>query len=369
MYENVCKYIYPKACMASGAFRLKGADMTSLSEIAHMCHTSTATVSRVLNDPSHQCRDESLAREIRETARNAGYMPNAAARDLKMKKNAPAAAAADILLARFRSLESDYFLRELFESVQCALMQKGFLSGRTYDVPDMQKAIGGSAKARPGKSGNAGKNTGLIILGRCPHELIAPLHASYRHIVAIDRNPTDYELDEIVCDGKQAAVAAMKHLIGLGHKKIAYIGDCSYEARYIGYYEALLDAGIPIDYRLIFSTKQTMEEGADAAADIRAMENRPTALFCANDTTAIGVLQELSRGRKGGYMPSVISIDNIRQSETCHPMLTTIDIPKEEMARLAVAILGDRMDGGHSAYLRVSLPCRLVIRESCHYLY
>lgn len=338
--------------------------MASLKEIARLCNTSISTVSRVLNDPGHQCHNKELAENIHGTARKMGYLPNPAARELKLKNTpSPTPVTVDILFARFRSLDNDYFFKELFESIQNALFQKGFLLGELKNVPDIQKIL----KTSPKKLYGQQKKKGLIILGKCPKELIASLHNLYRYMVAVDRNPTDYELDEIVCDGKYAAILAMKHLVSLGHKKIAYIGDCSYEARYIGYYEALLNAGIPIDYQFIFATKQTREEGEKTVSSILAMENRPTAIFCANDTTAIGVLKELSRHKRSKYVPSVISIDNIRQSETCSPMLTTVDIPKEEMGSLAVTILNDRINGGHEKHLRVSLPCSLILRESCSY--
>lgn len=66
-----------------------------------------------------------------------------------------------------------------------------------------------------------------------------------------------------------------------------------------------------------------------------------------------------------GYVPSIISIDNIRESEQTKPMLTTIDIPKEEMAHHAVKLLLDRIHNGHNSAARIELPCKLLVRESC----
>ena len=88
-------------------------------------------------------------------------------------------------------------------------------------------------------------NAGLIILGKCPKELFSTLKRRYSCIVGIDRNPTEYEYDEVICNGATAAEKAVEYLILLGHKNIAYIGDCTYESRYIGYYQALLNHKIP----------------------------------------------------------------------------------------------------------------------------
>ena len=157
----------------------------------------------------------------------------------------------------------------------------------------------------------------------------------------------------------------MNYLISLGHKKIAYIGDCSYEARYIGYYQSLISHSLPLDYSNIYPTSQTREEGMKTMELILQRDSLPTAIFCANDSTALGVFDCLRHRRKKGYVPSIISIDNIRESEQTKPMLTTIDIPKEEMAHHAVKLLLDRIHNGHNSAARIELPCKLLLRESC----
>ena len=95
--------------------------------------------------------------------------------------------------------------------------------------------------------------------------------------------------------------------------------------------------------------------------------DRPTAIFCANDCTAIGALKALKQNKKRGYLPSIISIDNINDSQNTIPMLTTIDIPKKEMGHLAVMLLLDRKNGNRGENVRIELPCRLIERESCTY--
>ncbi|MDE5864238.1 MAG: substrate-binding domain-containing protein, partial [Lachnospiraceae bacterium] len=213
------------------------------------------------------------------------------------------------------------------------------------------------------------ENTGLIILGKCPAKLIPMLRKRYQCIAGIDRNPTDYEYDEVVCNGTTAAEKAVEYLISLGHKDIAYIGDCTYEARYIGYYQALLNHKISLNHMNVHPTRQTREEGYQAMRSILQREELPTAIFCANDSTALGVLQALKQSKQRGYRPSVISIDNIQASQKTSPMLTTIDIPKKEMSHLALTLILDRRNGHHEENVRIELPCRLIERESCSYLY
>lgn len=208
-------------------------------------------------------------------------------------------------------------------------------------------------------------NTGLLILGKCPPELVPIVKKRYSFLVGIDRNPTEYEFDEVVCNGQAAAELAVEHLIRLGHENIAYIGDCTYETRYIGYYQALINHKISLNYENIYPTDQTQEQGFHTMTALLSSSRRPTAIFCANDSTALGVLDALKRHKKKGYFPSIISIDNINDSQKTVPMLTTIDIPKKEMGHLALMLLLDRKNGGHHENVRLELPCRLIERDSC----
>lgn len=69
----------------------------------------------------------------------------------------------------------------------------------------------------------------------------------------------NFNVDEVVCDGKKAAEMAMKYLFSLGHQRIAYIGDCSFERRYVGYCDMLIRNDLPMDYELIKQTKGDAE--------------------------------------------------------------------------------------------------------------
>ena len=101
----------------------------------------------------------------------------------------------------------------------------------------------------------------------------------------MSRNPTDYLYDEVFCDGSAAAMKAVEYLISLGHRHIAYIGDCNFESRYIGYYQALLVHKIPLNYQNIHPSRQTLQEGYDIMCSIlRSGASFPSAIFCTVDT-------------------------------------------------------------------------------------
>ena len=100
---------------------------------------------------------------------------------------------------------------------------------------------------------------------------------------------------------KRPQTAAVEYLISLGHTKIAYIGDCSYESRYVGYCETLINHLLPIDYRIIIPTNQTEQEGSDAMR-VLSGTGESTAVLCANDITAIGVLKINERDENKEYV-------------------------------------------------------------------
>lgn len=345
---------------------------TKLQTIAEKCNTSTSTVSRVLRGLVKNCRDKDLYEKIWAVARELEYSPNMAARELKGEK-APSPMTVDILTARHGNLEEDPFFHELFEIARLECVRRGFLIGDILNVTDIISLTSQGGKSTshvPYKSSRdvasieSKKQTGLLIFGKCQAELIPILEKRYPYIVGIDRNPTDYIYDEVVCEGIIAAEMAVEHLISKGHREIAYIGDCSYESRYVGYYETLLRHRIGLRNEFVFQTRQTRQEGIEAVGKIMALEVKPSAIFCANDSTAIGVLEALKKNRKKNYNPSVISIDDVREAQYTSPMLTTVALPKEEMVHMAINLLNDRRKKGHHNPVRINLPGKLIERES-----
>ena len=334
----------------------------SLKEIAQMTGASIATVSRVLNHPDYHCQDEHLAERIRQAARELHYVPNQSARQLKMgsQGNQPKEKpfVIDILLARFHSFAEDPFFAEMYRYIETELYQRNCIPGQILHVPDIS-ILGSEGRVRA---------DGMLVLGKCPQAAADVILRKYRGVAAVDRNPMDYRMDEITCNGAQAAVMAVEYLLELGHTAIAYIGDCTMEARYSGYYECLLNHKISMIYEYIVPTNQTREEGYQAFGRLAALHRPPTAVFCANDVTALGFLQAMKDGngrrRKQVYRPAVIAIDDIEEAVQFSPMLTTIQIPKGDMAHLAVLTLTDRLQGGHQACVRMELPCHLMVRES-----
>lgn len=322
----------------------------SLKKISEMTGASISTVSRVLNNNPGPCASRELREKIWQAAQSIQYVPNGAARALRRGREEPAPRKIAIVTARLHSLEDDPFFYELYMSVQSELFRAGCVALR--------------ADAVEGKELVLPDCDGMVILGRCSHSLLDRLRRCCPNIVGIWRNPTDFDIDEVMCDGKKAAIMAVEYLLQKGHRTIAYIGDCSYESRYVGYCDALIKNSVPINYPLVFPTGQTREEGR-AAMEKVIEAGDATAVFCANDITAVGALQALAARRGAKPKIAVVSIDNIDLAQETNPLLTTINIPRDDMAHMAVAVLLDRLNHGHRETVRVEFPCRLVRRKSC----
>lgn len=336
----------------------------SLKKIASMTGVSVSTVSRVLNDASPTCASKETKDKVWKAAREIGYRPNEAARQLKKsdksikKSTSSTTSTITIILARVTSLEADPFFFELFRHLEIELMKEQIL---------IQQVI----YAEESLTQTLPDSDGIIILGRCSRALLSHITSLNRNVVGIWRNSMNFDVDEVICDGEKAAEIAMHHLLSLGHKNIAYIGDCSYESRYIGYCNTLIQNHLSMDYSLIKHTNQSAEEAEKAFLSL--LENRShgkadfSAVFCANDASAIRVLELLQKQKKKTRTSiSVISIDDIDDAQNTKPYLTTVHIPREGMAHMAVKLLTDRIEGGHTDTVRIEFSCRIMNRESCY---
>lgn len=335
----------------------------SLKKISEMSGVSIATVSRILNDPEYRGNNAETTEKVRRLAREMKYQPNDFAKNLR-KSGEQKQPVVDILITRHSTEKEDPFFEELFKAVEVEIHRQNCVVGDVLNAAVFRENI---------KKKNTGrvKNDAVIVLGKCPEDIVTPLTREYGSAVAVDRNPMEYRMDEVTCSGAAAAKMAVEYLIELGHKKIGYIGDCSMEARYAGFYETLSNHRISLNYNYVISTSQTRAEGREAFARMNGMSEPPTAILCANDVTALGVIEamKMANGRKrtGVYTPSIIAIDDIAEASEVKPMLTTIRIPKRDMAHLAVMLLRDRLDKGHEEVVRIELPCHLMARESTTY--
>lgn len=240
----------------------------SIKKIAEKVGVSPATVSRVLNNPNYRCADPKVRDKVWRTAMELNYAPNEAARNLKMGVAAKADKTfyVNVLMTRMDADQSDPFFTELLHVIEseihknmCILSKVWYMSMFSNDqsakTQKLDQIIDDMYQETEGKC------DGLIIIGKCNQTALKKLKNKYKSVVSVNRNSTNYEVDEVLCDGKKIASTAVEYLIGLGHKEIGYVGDCQNEARYNGYLETLQKHGIPLNPNYVVATRQTEAEG------------------------------------------------------------------------------------------------------------
>ena len=349
-----------------------GAEFFPIKKIAEKAGVSTATVSRVLNNPEYKCSSEELREKIWQIARELNYLPNEAARNLKkgIIDTGQKIWYIDILMTRTGSMEADPFFSELLRIIESEIHKQRCILTRVWHQPifsnDRKCQIENIDKIlEEMEQGNEQKSDGLIIIGKCNDNVLKKLSSKYRGIVSVNRNSTNYLVDEVICDGMRIAATAVEYLIQLGHRKIGYVGDCHNESRYKGYQDTLFKYNIDMDINYVIETEHMEAEGYAVMESLIQRSDVPTAIYCANDMIAIGMLKCLNRYKNRYYVPSIISSDDIEEAQYTRPMLTTVRLPKEEMGKFALYLLLDRLNGGHKGIVRTELEGKLIIRESC----
>ncbi|MCR5201598.1 MAG: LacI family transcriptional regulator [Lachnospiraceae bacterium] len=344
----------------------------SIKKIAEKVGVSPATVSRVLNNPKYKCKSKELRDKIWDTAIQMNYSPNSAARNLKLGNDTSDERTFNInvLMTRIGSEQNDPFFSELLRVVESEIYSRGNALTRIWYMPvfsdekalrrvNLQRLVNETFEEAEGKA------DGLVIIGKCMPQALKIWRQKYKCIVSVNRNSTNYEVDEVLCDGKKVASLAVKHLVELGHKNIGYVGACHNESRYKGFQDVLWENGLDLVPDYIVESGQTEDDGYNAMKEFLSMDNPPTGIYCANDIIAVGMFKCMKKYKKLKYFPSIIASDDIPQAQNTNPLLTTVKLPCDEMGSFAIKLLMDRLNKGHESVSRIELEGKLIIRDSC----
>jgi DNA-binding LacI/PurR family transcriptional regulator len=275
-----------------------------------------------------------------------------------------------VLMTRMDVESSNPFFRELLRVVESEVHRQGCILSQVWyhsifsDDKRCKKEDIGVVIDRMQEETD-GKGDGLIVIGKCNHQALQKLEQRYKSVVYVNRDSSRGEVDEVICNGNKIASCAVNYLIELGHESIGYVGGCHNEARYKGYIETLQKNGIDLDRDYVIETKQTEMEGFEAMRHFLESDKCPTGIYCSNDITAIGMLKYLAKHKNRYYMPSIISSDGIDEAQYTTPMLTTVQVSREEMGKFAMYLLLDRLRGGHRGKVKIELECKLIKRDSC----
>ena len=328
----------------------------TIIDVAREAGVSNSTVSRVVNN------SDLVKPETREKVLNAmmrlGYVVNQQARSLRggrsqvvglLVPDVGNSYIGEIIRGIDTELAANQYdlmlytthRRKTKESTYVATITRGLTDGLLLLLPTNVQAYMDSLQAQ-----------------QFPHVLI-----DYQ---AVDNSQTS----TIQSTNWQGAYDATQYLIGLGHRRIGYIiglkeMQCSLD-RLDGYRAALANHNIPFDPALIYEGDFYLPEGFEAASTFLDLPSPPTAIFAANDLSALGVMEAVrNRGLRIPEDISVIGFDDIPEAVQVHPNLTTVRQPLEDMGRLAVRLLLKQLGNSDMCGERVELPTELIVRDSC----
>ncbi|MFP1632058.1 LacI family DNA-binding transcriptional regulator [Zhengella sp. ZM62] len=312
------------------------AQKIKLSTIAEALGVSTATVSLALRD-SPLVAD--LTRErIKAHAREIGYIYNRRAASLRTSRSGIVGVVVHDIM--------NPFYAEILRSIEDELDRSGqtFLLSNHYDQVEKQRAFLDTL-LQLGADG--------IIMSPAigtPPEDIELAEKNGLPAVLIARNVPGADVPVFRGDDAYGTGLSTRHLIGLGHRRIAMVGGTDQTStgrdRFQGYRDAMQEAGLEVRPEWRIAGPRTKLAGFDATETFLSISPRPTAAVCWNDLVAIGLMNGLARaGLNVGTDVSVTGYDDLQEAAIATPALTTVWNGQREVGRRAAKALLDRLAG------------------------
>jgi len=332
----------------------------TIKDIAKQADVSHSTVSRALH--GSRLIAEDTAERIRRTALDLGYLPSAAARSQKTNRSQ----ALGVILS---SVE-DPFFGEILQGIEEVAQKSGyslFMAASQHD-PEREQAIVQAMSEH--------RVDGVIICSASfKDEQQRQFHAYGVPIVVVNNQAAEDYRYSIYHDDVDGSRQITRHLLDLGHRRIAYLGNSSSGRttldRLSGFHQEMEAAGLVVPPEFIHEISGGgPKEGLLGLEHFLSLRDRPSALVCYNDMMAVGVLQGLQQA--GIRVPEELSVtgfDNIVFSAFTSPPLTTFDQPKRfigaEAARLILELLDAPLAGNLSEQPKTRmLKGSILVRET-----
>ncbi len=325
----------------------------SIKDIARMARVSHPTVSRALqNSP---LVNAATAAKIRKIAEAAGYRPSAVARGLVTRRTRTVGLVVTTV--------ADPFAGEVACGIEQAANDHGyavFLANSNADAECERKMVQAMAERRV---------DGIIVTSSRVGSDYLPMLAQLNvpMVLVNDQYPGEF-VHSVMIANEDGSRAATEHLIELGHRRIAYVGDRSgYQTeteRLEGYKRALSAAGIEFDAKLAVHGDGRPEAAVEAMNGLLKLADPLTAVCCYNDLTALGAMRAIwARGLRVPEDVSVTGFDDLFFAGYLEPPLTTVRQPMRRMGQIAMENLLKLMSGEDSV-AQVKVDAELIVRGS-----
>lgn len=335
--------------------------MATIRDVAIRAGVNPSTVSRVFSGKAKI--SERTQRRVFAAAAALDFHPNAIARSLSVRRTNTIAIVVPHI---FPGYFEDCFFPQVMRGLLDVAYERGFRvlvggSNSHQDNITQTFEILGSRQA-----------DGIVVLSnRLDVDTVGALRQQSTPFVLVGRPPADDgALSWVDADNARYTQEAVEHLIGLGHRRIAFVGGDPEVAvtaeRQSGYVNAMEQANLPRSPAWIDFGFFAEDGGYQAVQRMAALGNEaPSAYYAANDLMAIGIMRALrERGISVPDDVSVIGTNNSPESAHVYPPLTTLQVPYAEMAASAVRVLIAGIEQGALQNVQCYAPCTLLVRGS-----
>lgn len=326
----------------------------TMKDIAQKLGVSVVTVSKAFNNKEGVSKE--LRAQIKKTAEEMGYRYNATAKALR---EGHCFNIGVIVASRYMDETENSFYLKMYQNIIKHLTDyeySGILEIVTQEMEDgneLPRIISNN------------KIDGLIVLGQMKAEYLLFIKKTGIHTVYLDFYNKTIDVDAVITDNIYGEYLLTNYLVGMGHKKIAFIGNIYTTAsildRYLGYYRSLLANRLEVypEYLIPDRTDQ------GKFIEIKLPEDMPTAFVCNCDTVAYALIQKLKdQGYRVPEDISVVGFDNYSFGEYSTPKLTTVEVDVDAMTMLAVDTLQKQIAGQGEKPSRKVISGTLIIRDS-----
>jgi LacI family transcriptional regulator len=332
----------------------------TIRDVAKKAGVSIATVSYVMNDNSGEVISEQVKRRVWSAVRALNYHRAAAAVNLATQRTRNIG----VILNPGQSDVTNPFYSFVIQGIIREAMERdynllfSYVESKYRDNRDLPKVI---------REANV---AGVIFVGRICPAMVCDIRDAGTPVVAVDHYPKIKKVASIQIDNLGGGVLAAKHLVGLGHERLAFVGYVKEIASIVqrgeGFVQALDQLGVGAAHRILIPCDSlAFHEGHQRSRELLQSNRRPTAIFCANDEVAAGVLRAAHElGYSVPRYVSVVGFDDIIMANYTDPPLTTVGVGKEQMGRRAAARLLDMVEGRRSDTREDLVPVELVVRSS-----
>lgn len=328
---------------------------STISDVAKLAGVSSATVSRVINNP--EIVSEKTKRIVYSAMEQLNYHPNALGRNLRQSRSG-------LIMVLVPRIDNPFYIK-VIEGIQEVAQQKN------YNVVLCQNYVDPAISSQYIQHLLQRTVDGLILLDNTiDNSLLGDIDYIKYPVVQCSQYAKNTPVPYVTVDDTKAMQMLVRYLLSTGRRRIALInGDKRFiyaKNRLAGYRQTLNEMGIAVDKELIkYVSSLDYQSAMIAATNLLDMKNPPDAIIGVSDVLALSAMKvAFKKGMKVPQDISIASFDNTNMTVLAEPSITSISQPRYNMGKEACNMLFERMDNPNAQVRQIHLQAELIIRDS-----